>query len=65
MGTASVASVRPMTRSSTTSRVLLDVHPRTGEWIRWFASRPPALQGAKLPARIPDLKVPIAVISEA
>ena len=34
------------------------------EWLRWFPSDPPARQGAKLPARIPDLKVSIAVIAE-
>jgi 2-iminobutanoate/2-iminopropanoate deaminase len=35
------------------------------EWIRWFPSDPPARQGAKLPARIPGLKVSIAAIAEA
>jgi 2-iminobutanoate/2-iminopropanoate deaminase len=35
------------------------------EWMRWFPSNPPARQGAKLPARIPGLKVSIAVIAEA
>jgi len=35
------------------------------EWLRWFPSNPPARQGAKLPVRIPDLKVSIAVIAEA
>lgn len=35
------------------------------EWMRWFPSRPPARQGAKLPARIPGLKVSIAAIAEA
>ncbi|HTY42396.1 MAG TPA: RidA family protein [Thermoanaerobaculia bacterium] len=35
------------------------------EWLRWFPSNPPARQGAKLPARIPGLKVSIAVIAEA
>ena len=35
------------------------------EWVRWFPSEPPARQGAKLPARIPGLKVSIAVIAEA
>lgn len=29
------------------------------EWLRWFPSNPPARQGAKLPARIPGLKVSI------
>ena len=35
------------------------------EWVRWFPSNPPARQGAKLPARIPGLKVSIAAIAEA
>lgn len=35
------------------------------EWMRWFPSNPPARQGAKLPARIPGLKVSIAAIAEA
>lgn len=35
------------------------------EWLRWFPSNPPARSGAKLPARIPGLKVSIAVIAEA
>ncbi len=35
------------------------------EWVRWFPINPPARQGAKLPARIPGLKVSIAVIAEA
>lgn len=34
------------------------------EWLRWFPSCPPARQGAKLPARIPGLKVSIAAIAE-
>jgi 2-iminobutanoate/2-iminopropanoate deaminase len=35
------------------------------EWLRWFPSNPPACQGAKLPAKIPGLKVSIAAIAEA
>jgi 2-iminobutanoate/2-iminopropanoate deaminase len=35
------------------------------EWLRWFPSNPPARQGAKLPARVPGLKVSIAAIAEA
>jgi 2-iminobutanoate/2-iminopropanoate deaminase len=35
------------------------------EWLRWFPVDPPARQGAKLPARIPGLKVSIAAIAEA
>ena len=35
------------------------------EWLRWFPSDPPARQGAKVPARVPGLKISIAVIAEA
>jgi 2-iminobutanoate/2-iminopropanoate deaminase len=35
------------------------------EWMRWFPTDPPARQGAKLPARIPGLKISIAAIAEA
>jgi 2-iminobutanoate/2-iminopropanoate deaminase len=35
------------------------------EWVKWFPMNPPARQGAKLPARIPGLKVSIAAIAEA
>src|SRR6185503_132943 len=35
------------------------------EWLRWFPSDPPARQGAKLPVRVPGLKVSIDAIAEA
>jgi 2-iminobutanoate/2-iminopropanoate deaminase len=35
------------------------------EWLRWFPSEPPARQGAKLPVRIPGMRVSIAMIAEA
>ena len=35
------------------------------EWVRWFPTNPPARQGAKLPVRVPGLRVSIAVIAEA
>jgi 2-iminobutanoate/2-iminopropanoate deaminase len=35
------------------------------EWIKWFPSDPRARQGAKLPVRIPGLKISIACIAEA
>jgi 2-iminobutanoate/2-iminopropanoate deaminase len=35
------------------------------EWVKWFPANPPARQGAKLPVRIPGMKVSIAVIAEA
>lgn len=33
------------------------------EWLRWFPVNPPARQGAKLPARIPGMKISIAMIA--
>jgi 2-iminobutanoate/2-iminopropanoate deaminase len=35
------------------------------EWLRWFPTDPPARQGARLPVKLPGLKVSIAVIAEA
>jgi 2-iminobutanoate/2-iminopropanoate deaminase len=35
------------------------------EWLRWFPTDPPARQGAKLPVRVPGLKVSIAAVAEA
>ena len=35
------------------------------EYLKWFPTNPPARQGAKLPARIPGLKVSIAAIAQA
>jgi 2-iminobutanoate/2-iminopropanoate deaminase len=35
------------------------------EWVRWFPADPPARQGAKLPVKIPGLKVSIAMIAAA
>jgi len=35
------------------------------EWVKWFPLDPPARQGAKLPVRVPGMKVSIAVIAEA
>ena len=35
------------------------------EWLKWFPANPPARQGAKLPVRVPGLKVSIAAIAEA
>jgi 2-iminobutanoate/2-iminopropanoate deaminase len=34
------------------------------EWVKWFTENPPARQGAKLPVRIPGMKISIAVIAE-
>lgn len=35
------------------------------EWLKWFPENPPARQGAKLPVKIPGLKISIAAIAEA
>jgi 2-iminobutanoate/2-iminopropanoate deaminase len=35
------------------------------EWLRWFPSNPPARQGAKLPVRVPGLKISMAAIAAA
>jgi 2-iminobutanoate/2-iminopropanoate deaminase len=35
------------------------------EWLKWFPTNPPARQGAKLPVKVPGLKVSIAAIAEA
>lgn len=35
------------------------------EWLQWFPTNPPARQGAKLPVKIPGLKVSVAVIAQA
>jgi 2-iminobutanoate/2-iminopropanoate deaminase len=35
------------------------------EWVKWFPTDPPARQGAKLPVRIPGMRVSIAAIAEA
>lgn len=48
--------------------ILLDEADFAGmkeEWLRWFPIDPPARQGAKLPVRIPGVRISIAVIAEA
>jgi 2-iminobutanoate/2-iminopropanoate deaminase len=35
------------------------------EWVKWFPVNPPARQGAKLPVRVPGMRVSIAAIAEA
>lgn len=35
------------------------------EWVKWFPADPPARQGAKMPVRVPGMRVSIAVIAEA
>jgi 2-iminobutanoate/2-iminopropanoate deaminase len=35
------------------------------EWLKWFPVDPPARQGAKLPVRVPGLRISIAAVAEA
>ena len=35
------------------------------EWMKWFPKDPPARQGAKLPVRVPGMKISIAMIAAA
>jgi len=35
------------------------------EWLQWFPANPPARQAAKLPVRMPGLRISIAVIAES
>jgi 2-iminobutanoate/2-iminopropanoate deaminase len=48
--------------------ILLDEADFAGmneEWIKWFPVNPPARQGAKLPVRMPGMRVSIAAIATA
>ncbi|MBY3495331.1 RidA family protein [Rhizobium laguerreae] len=42
-----------------------DFAPASEEWERWFPTDPPARQGAKMPVRVPGLKISIAMIALA
>ena len=35
------------------------------EWVKWFPAEPPARQGAKLPVRVPGMRISIAMIAAA
>jgi len=35
------------------------------EWMKWFPENPPARQGAKLPVKIPGMKISIAAVAQA
>jgi enamine deaminase RidA (YjgF/YER057c/UK114 family) len=60
---------QPAIRSDTSATVILleesDFAGMNEEWVCWFPPNPPARQGAKLPVRIPGMKVSIAAIAEA
>ena len=48
--------------------ILLEEADFTGmneEWVKWFPDSPPARQAAKLPVRIPGMKISIAAIALA
>ncbi|CAN5136816.1 RidA family protein [soil metagenome] len=42
-----------------------DFAPANEEWQKWFPFDHPARQGAKMPVRVPGMKVSIAMIAEA
>ena len=42
-----------------------DFAAMNAEWLKWFPLDPPARQGAKLPVRVPRLKISIAMIAAA
>jgi 2-iminobutanoate/2-iminopropanoate deaminase len=42
-----------------------DFAGRNDEWVKWFSADPPGRQAAKLPVRIPGMRVSIAAIAEA
>jgi 2-iminobutanoate/2-iminopropanoate deaminase len=42
-----------------------DFAAMNAEWLKWFPVDPPARQGAKLPVRVPRLKISIAMIAAA
>lgn len=42
-----------------------DFVPASEEWEKWFPTDPPARQGAKMPVRVPGMKVSIAMIALA
>ena len=57
-----------LTKVASATVILLEESDFTGmneEWVKWFPLDPPARQAAKLPVRIPGMKVSIAVIAEA
>jgi 2-iminobutanoate/2-iminopropanoate deaminase len=62
-------SIQEQTRQCMTNiaAILLEEEDFAGmneEWVRWFPIDPPARQGAKLPVRVPGMKISIAVIAE-
>jgi 2-iminobutanoate/2-iminopropanoate deaminase len=63
-----IAAGTSLERIASATFIILEEEDFAGmneEWIKWFPQNPPARQGAKLPVRIPGLKISIAVIAEA
>lgn len=57
-----------LARAVSATVILLDEEDFAGmndEWLKWFPVDPPARQGAKLPVRIPGMRISIAMIAEA
>ena len=57
-----------LTKIVSATVILLDESDFAGmneEWTRWFPVDPPARQAAKLPVRIPGMKISIAAVAEA
>ena len=63
-GTISGTTIQEQTRQCL-ANVTADFAGMNEEWLKWFPSNPPARQGAKLPVKVPGLKISIAVIAEA
>lgn len=63
-----VAAGTSLERAVSATVILADEDDFAGmnaEWLRWFPVDPPARQGAKLPVRVPGLRISIAMIAEA
>lgn len=61
-----VAAGSSLDQVASATVILLDESDFAGmneEWVKWFPSNPPARQAAKLPVRIPGMRVSIAAIA--
>jgi 2-iminobutanoate/2-iminopropanoate deaminase len=57
-----------LSRIASATVILVDESDFAGmneEWVKWFPVDPPARQAAKLPVRIPGMRVSVAAIAEA
>ena len=63
--TAAVSSLEKVVSATVIVLEEEDFAGMNEEWLKWFPTDPPARQGAKLPVRIPGMRVSIAVIAEA